>query len=278
MEQSWSEWIRSGDWAHDGHASIPVLPAHIAELVQLAGDPDVPTRRIADAVAKDPVLAMQVIRMANSAFSAPAIEITRIGDAVARLGTQSVRNVVMAGCLNAQLVDPRIYGARGRQIVDHCVGAAVLASLLAAPYGSSGEMFLGGLLHDIGKLLILKLAHDFRKESGDGPVAEEMDAMMAERHAQMGGWLAGRWKMPATLGDPIVWHHDPNWAADGQSIAIVYAANRLAHRYGFGCDADEADLLEDPLLSELGIDAAALAILDAKAPELYASARSIVSR
>jgi putative nucleotidyltransferase with HDIG domain len=276
VERRWEEWIHSGDWASADEATIPMLPGHVRELIQLALDPDVPAKRIASVVANDPVLAMQVIRMANSAFSAPAIRITSIDEAVVRLGTQAVRNVVIAGCLSAQLADPRIYGRRGADVVDHCIGTAFLASRLAERYGTSGELFLSGLLHDIGKLLILKLAHEYRQRSPHGPTDEEVETVIAERHSQMGGWLAGRWDMPGSIADPIVWHHDPAWAEARTPVAVVYAANRLAHRYGFGCDADASDLLEDPIVREVGVDAARLAQLDAAAPAMYDAARHVV--
>ena len=277
MSKNWSEWIRSGDWANEDQAKIPMLPAHVRELAELAFDPEVSAKRIAATVAKDPVLAMQVIRMANSAASASATTITDINDAVVRLGTQSVRNTVVAGCLNAQLVDPRVYGTRGQEIVDHSLGTALLASTLAKRHGTSGEMFLGGLLHDIGKLLILKLAHDVRENSDNAPMQHEVDAVIIDRHAQMGGWLAGRWSMPTALGDPIVWHHDPEWAEDHTSAAIIYSANRLAHRYGFGCEPDASDeLLADPILAEIGMDEMRLAALDAEAPALFNTTKHIL--
>jgi putative nucleotidyltransferase with HDIG domain len=276
MAKNWSEWIRSGDWANEDQAKIPMLPAHVRELAELAFDPEVSVRRIAAAVAKDPVLAMQVIRMANSAASASATDITDLNDAVVRLGTQTVRNTVVAGCLNAQLVDPKVYGAHGRQIVDHSLGTALVASSLAKKSGTSGEMFLGGLLHDIGKLLILKLAHDVRVNSENGPMNDEVGAVLAERHAQMGGWLAARWSMPPALSDPIAWHHDPEWTEDYASATIIYSANRLAHRYGFGCEPDPSDILTDPVLAELGIDEMRLAALDAEAPALYNTTKHIL--
>jgi HD-like signal output (HDOD) protein len=276
VERSWRDWIHSGEWAREDQATIPMLPAHVSEIVRLAFDPDVQIKRIAAVVKNDPVLAMQVVRMANSAFSAPAIRINDIDEAVVRLGTKAVRNIVIAGCLSAQLADPKIYGRQGRAIVDHCIGTAFLASMLGERFGMSGELFLGGLLHDVGKLLVLKLAHEYGRQAATPPAEEEIDAIMAERHPQLGGWLAGRWNMPTSLADPINWHHDPEWAEDRKPAAIVYAANRLAHRYGFGCEAEAFDPSEDPILAEVGVDAARLAQLDALAPAMFETARHIV--
>lgn len=274
---TWSDWILSGEWAEEGEAGIPMLPANVQEFVQVASDPDAHPRRLVAAVVGDPVLAAQVIRMANSAFSAPATRITRLDEAVIRLGTQTVRNVVIAGCLGAQMVDPQIYGPRGRAVVDHCVCTAFLAARLTRLHHGHADLFLGGLLHDIGKLLILKLAHDYRRRMRTGPGDEELDAIMSSRHAAMGGWLAGEWKMPSSLSDPIVWHHEPAWAEDEQATGIVYTANRLAHRYGFGCDADSSDLLADPVVSAIELTAERLAHLDANATELRTQARQMTS-
>ncbi len=273
---SWTVWIRSGDWARPDQAVIPMLPANVRELVQLALDPEVTVQKMAAAVGTDPVLAAKVICMANTAGSAPGSDITNIDDAVRRIGTQAVRNVVVAGCLSAQLADPKIYGRRGRAIVDHCIGTAALASQLAGRHGASGELFLCGLLHDIGKLLVLKLAHEYGL-THERPSDGEIEEVIAARHAQLGGWLAGRWEMPAHLSDPIVWHHDVEWAQDRTQAATIYAANRLAHRYGFGCDADSADVLTDPIMREMGIDEARLAALDATAPTKFETIRNAIA-
>lgn len=270
---SFTNWLQSGDWARAEQAVIPMLPANVRELVQLALDPEVTARRMARAIGQDPVTAAQVIRMANTAGSAPGVEVTSINDAVMRLGTQAARNIVIAGCLSGQLADPKIYGRQGRAIVDHCLGTAALASELADD--EPGELFLCGLLHDIGKLLVLKLAHEYGL-THERPSDEEIEAVMAARHAQLGGWLAGRWQIPASLADPIIWHHDVEWAYDRDQVAIVYAANRLAHRYGFGCNADTSDLLSDPIICELGLNEARLASLDATAPLMFRTLRSAI--
>ncbi len=59
--------------------------------------------------------------------------------------------------------------------------------------------------------------------------------------------------------------------------AVVYLANRLSHRYGFGCEADGFDPLTDPVCGELGLDAEWLSELDQRAPGLFAVARSALS-
>lgn len=272
---TWDQWISGGNWANDERASIPMLPANIRELVVLAVDPDAPSWRIAAVVGQDPVLAAQVLRMANTVGVTPGRPATTIEESVRRLGSQAVRNILLAGCLNTQMTDPGIYGAAGRQVVDHCLGTAVMAAKLSAGNPASGELFLAGLLHDVGKLLVLKLAHEYRVETGRRPAPEEVAETLRTRHPQLGGWLATRWSIPESITDSIVWHHEPAWAKQRYAAVIVYAANRLAHRYGFGgAERDLSALYEDKTMREAGVDQPRLADLDMCAPMLYEETRS----
>ncbi|MFM8532290.1 MAG: HDOD domain-containing protein, partial [Acidimicrobiia bacterium] len=270
---AWTEWIRSGEWASDDKAAVPMLPANVQELVVLAVDPDVALWKVAGAVGKDPVLAAQVMRMANTVGVTPGRAVVTIDEAVRRLGSQAVRNVVLAGCLSTQMADPRVYGNRGREIADHCLGTAIIAGKLSERVDLSGELFLAGLLHDIGKLLVLKLAYEYEKETGSRPGHDAVEEILRVRHAQLGGWLAVRWQIPEAITECIIWHHDPEWAADRQSVAIIYAANRLAHRYGFGCELDRSNLLTDPTMVEAGVDDHVLAKLDLAATKHYEDMR-----
>lgn len=250
-----------------------MLPANVQELVMLAVDPDVALWKVAGAVGKDPVLAAQVMRMANTFGFNPGNAIVTIDEAVRRLGSQAVRNVVLAGCLSTQMADPRIYGSRGKQIADHCLGTAIIAGKLSERKDLSGELFLAGLLHDIGKLLVLKLAHEYEKETGSRPPEGEIEQVLRQRHAQLGGWLATRWKIPEAITECIIWHHDPEWAADRDNVIIVYAANRLAHRYGFGGELDRSNMLSDPTMLEAGVSEEVLAKLDLAAMKHYEEMR-----
>jgi HD-like signal output (HDOD) protein len=276
---SWVDWVRSGQWLECADTAIPMLPAMASHVVDLALDPDVSATRITNVVSKDPVLATRVIQLANSAFSAPATEITSIGEAVVRMGTGPVRNVVTAACLSSLAADPRIYGKHGRDHIDHSIGTAYLAWLVADRANESpDEAFLYGLLHDIGKLVILKLVRDCKNFDVAPPSDEEIAGMLEEMHAPIGGHVLKQWGMPKSLHDPMVWHHNPDGAMERPAAAMVaYVANRLAHRYGFGCDVEAFDPLADPVIVTFGMDTRALEKLDLHAPGLFEVARKIAA-
>ena len=273
---SWSDWVKSRAW-EDGADTIPMLPSLAHEIAEIALNPDVPAIRVSGIVSKDPVLATAVIQLANSAYSASAVEITSINEAVVRLGTSAVRSIVTASCLTAMMADPKIYGSRGRELIDHSIGAAYLGRLIADSCGGDGDdAFLAGLLHDIGKLLILKLASEAHLNVAR-PSSEEVEAILFSEHAALGGYLVKRWHLPSTLAGPIEWHHEPERAAErSQTALIVYAANRLAHRYGFGCAKEEVTLAAEPPFALVGITEKALARFDERAPGLFEIARKIV--
>jgi len=273
---SWSDWVKSRAW-EDGADTIPMLPSLAHEIADIALNPDVPAIRVSGIVSKDPVLATAVIQLANSAYSASAIEITSINEAVVRLGTSAVRSIVTASCLTAMMADPKIYGSRGRGLIDHSIGTAYVARLIADSCGGDADdAFLAGLLHDIGKLLILKLASQAHLNV-ERPSPEEVETVLVAEHAALGGYLVKRWHLPSTLADPIVWHHEPERAAERpQATLIVYAANRLAHRYGFGCEKEDVTLEAEPLFARIGITEKALARFDERAPGLFEIARKVV--
>jgi HD-like signal output (HDOD) protein len=277
----------SGDWqspddpfawlSGSQSLAVPALPDVAQRVVSLTSDPEIPVFRLSDLVAKDQVLASRVLAMANSAFSSPSMFISTIQDAVVRLGTGAVRNVVLAVSLTSRMQDKNVYGSRGRDLFDHALGAAYMARLVAADVDvDADEAFLCGLMHDIGKLVILKLAYDHNRAHDNKVTDEVLDQGLAERHAMMGGLALRRWHMPESVDDPVMFHHDFLSAPRRQrEAAVCYLANRMCHRYGFGCPKDDGnDLASDPVLDYLGFTPEWLVAADAKAPGLFGIARS----
>lgn len=266
----------SAEWLVASNTAIPVLPTLASRVIEMASDPDMSLVRLANVIGKDQVLASRLLALANSAYCAPLQQITTIPEAVMRVGTTGVRNMVFTVCFSSRMYDPAIYGDNGRQLIDHGIGAAYLARILADHAGESeDEAFLAGLLHDIGKLLVLKLAYDYKRRTGTTIGPEEMAAAMDEQHAALGAATLRRWGLPSVLDEPVRCHHDFRAATAAPRLAkIVYLADRLSHRYGFGCDPDrEANFPEDPVFREFGLDAAWLADTDARAPGLFDVAR-----
>jgi putative nucleotidyltransferase with HDIG domain len=267
---SLAEWVQTS-------ATLPVLPDLAMRVITLAADPDVSISQLTSVISKDQVLTTRLLALANSAHSASRVEITTIAEAVMRVGAVGVRNLAVAVCMASQKQDRSVYGAHGQALVDHGIGTAYLARLIADEVDADAEeAFLCGLLHDIGKLVVLKWVHTRQQRSAPALDDASVEEMIVRWHAGIAGMAFRRWSLPASLDEPVTCHHDFERAEHALTMAaVVYLANRLSHRYGFGCDADGNDPLVDPVMTFLGLTPEWLAALDKKAPGLYAVARQI---
>jgi putative nucleotidyltransferase with HDIG domain len=258
--------------------AIPMLPDFAHRVIDMVSDEDVSVARLSSVVSKDQVLASRLLGLANSAYFAAMSEISTVQEAIVRMGTAAVRNLVVTVCFYSRMQDRNVYGERGKPLLEHGIGTAYMSRLIAEWVDSDEEeAFMYGLLHDIGKLVILKAAYDVRRQSG-APIPEDvLDEVMREMHPHVGAVVLRRWRLPSMLDEPIVCHHD--WQAARvapRKAAITYFANRLSHRYGFGCQKETADLLADTVCAVLNVDAACLEQTDKHAPGLFEVAKKIL--
>jgi putative nucleotidyltransferase with HDIG domain len=265
----------NGEWLTPQNTAIPVLPSLAGRIGAVASDPDVSLAQLASLIGKDQVLASRLLQVANSAYGAPMQKVGTIPDAVLRVGADGVRDMIATVCFSSRMYDPEIYGGLGRLAIEHSIGTAYVARMVAEQADEDeDEAFLYGLLHDIGKLLVLKLAHDYRQRTGATVPAGEVAVAIERHHAHVGGLTLQRWGLPASLEEPIRCHHDYRAATAAPRKAMVaYLANRLSHRYGFGCDPDVYNIVGDPAFRELGLDAAWLTGNDGRAQGLFEVAR-----
>jgi putative nucleotidyltransferase with HDIG domain len=279
-QTNWMEWVETGRWLQAREASLPVSPVLVDQAMALAADPDVSVHRIVRLVSKEQVLTTRVLRLANSASNAPVRPITTLTDATVRVGTTAVRNTLLAACITSRMESAAVSTRAGRDLLDHSIGTAYMAELVAPRLEvDPSEALVCGLLHDIGKLAILKLSADAPGFSGPMPTRDEVEHLITQRHALVGAQLLRAWRLPDCLREPVLYHHRPDLSVlfTAQTL-VVYVANRLSHRYGFGCQPDmEYDMLNDPWIGELGFDERWLAEMDARAPERFAAARAMVA-
>lgn len=275
---SWTAWVESGAWLAQKEALVPVISTQSAEVMALALDPDVSVHRIGRLVSLEQGLAARVIRLANSASIGALKHILTVNEAIVRVGTEAVRQTVLAACV-AERMEAVAVGSKSRDLYDHAIGTAALAQLVGEQSGiAPEESFVVGLLHDIGKLALLTLAE--KPEAFGGPPAlfGEAELMIPSHHATVGAKLLAEWGIPEELREPVLYHHRPySTKRFAQVTRVVYTANRLSHRYGFGCRPDrKAEVLGDPQIYSLGLGEQWLTMLDRRAPQVLASARRLL--
>jgi putative nucleotidyltransferase with HDIG domain len=274
----WPAWIRSSEWRGSGDRTIPVLPALAHRAITVALDPNVSIPQLAHVVSKDPALATRVMHLANAAYCAPLQQVTTLTEAIVRMGTAATRNLVIVACLSSRGFEARVYGPEGRRQFDHAVGAAYMAYLVAElARVDPDEAFLSGLLHDIGKLLLLKLARDYTRWFAVPVSAEELDDVLASEHSTLGALLLRELQLPRCLIERVMWHHDPQSSAHPLDAEVTYLADRLSHRYAFGCDRDEGPIIDDGRCVRIVPTEAWIESVDDRAPGLYEMAKQVLN-
>ncbi|HNX24242.1 MAG TPA: HDOD domain-containing protein [Spirochaetota bacterium] len=216
--------------------SLPTFPENIIELQQLCNKRESSIEDISERISRDPALTADVIKLSNSAGFVPGKKITTIKEAVKIIGLKNLYFILTASTAK------KILGNKYKKfelIWEHCVRVAYYSRLISK-IKNLGNMadsaFITGLLHDIGKIVLLstdeKIIHTIseitkNKQLRSSSILEEISIGIS--HAEIGGLIAEKWNFPDNLKIPITNHHSPlNSGPEYKELTyIVYFANML---------------------------------------------------
>lgn len=163
-------------------------PRMYLRLLELMADDEVPLQRIVSALSQDPALVAQVLRMCNSAYYSMGRETTNIQMAVARLGLQTIRQLVLVSEVFGQ--SESVPDATRLELQDRAMRIAHLAGRIF-PLESSDVAITAGLLAEVGKLL------------------PEPDGAVEFDYAAAGAYLLGLWGLPRMIVEGVAFHRQP---------------------------------------------------------------------
>ena len=212
---------------------LPVLPDMIMQLMSVIEDETSTFNDMVRIIMTDQVLISRILKVANSPFYGPGGQIDSIYMAIARMGMREILNIATAFKLNNMEI-PNIPRVKLQAILDDALKTAFLASELARCCRiDPEEAFLGGLLHDLGKTVILSLADSNHKED---PFLEEF---IAARHAEIGALIAAKWNYPESIRNLILNHHNCKFSgALDKMIGVVQLSDGII-RAGMETGYDE---------------------------------------
>jgi putative nucleotidyltransferase with HDIG domain len=235
---------------------LPVLSPVVGRITQVVSNADSSVAAVVDALKLDPVVCGKVLRLANSAYVGIPRTISSVKNAVVLLGQKRIHSLVLASTALAALKkDVTGLPFSLYRYWKHSIMVAMVAESIARHlkrYGpiDTEDVFSAGLLHDIGKLVLgiwnaSALEGTVRKSiAGNGPFHSVEEASVS--HTVAGGVLCDHWNFPQTLKSAIMFHHDPEKAAEFRRCAsIVHMADAMAHIIGFSTFEREA--LPQPL-------------------------------
>lgn len=226
---------------------LEALPGAVSTALQVMRKPRSSARDVAAVIERDQSLTAAVLRHANSAMIIGNRRIVSLGEAVFRIGFVEMRSILMAASTASVLERALVaYGLERGSLWRHSLATAILARNLARHLRlpEPEEAYVGGLLHDIGKVVLNKtigreLAGPLQRALGE---AGELDA--AERrvlgfdHGYVGGLVIRHWGLPELLAEAIAYHHGP--PDDAFLAALIGLADQLSVYLGAGNYPDEA--------------------------------------
>ena len=255
---------------------LPLLPDAATQVVNACFEEDVDIQRIAGMVERDPSLAANVLRVANSAVFGGREPFVTLSQAVARLGLRNLCDVTLSVALQG-----RVFSGGGRSeliqsLWHHASLTAVWAREIARFRRRNVESaFLIGLLHDVGKPVVIEQADRLAAQEDMQLRDEVLREWVDELHAEVGERLLRAWEMPDWAIQSARYHHCPeNAESSNEEVATACLANLMAH---WSIDADEEHgqvLCSHPVLEDLGIYADELQQLFERRDDVMEQARA----
>ncbi len=229
---------------------LPVFHPIAVRLQQLLQRPDFSMAQVVALANEDQSLAGQILKMANSTAYIGRVRTETIKDAVIRLGARQVASLAMAASQAGLHMskNPVINGFM-QSLWLHSHACAMGSRWLARSAGYpqyAEQAYMAGLLHDVGKLYLLK-ALERLNESGVAQAALEEDLLLEifdELHVEQGCRLMEHWNMPRVYYNVVANHHDDNFDTSDTVLTVVRLVNKSCRMKGIGLLRDPAIDLE----------------------------------
>jgi putative nucleotidyltransferase with HDIG domain len=222
----------------------PVLKEIEAELQS----PQCSPSTIGEAIEKDPDLTSRLLRLGNSPFYGYTSRLTSVAEAISLIGIRRVQDLLMASSIIERFsgVDEKHVNMESfwRHSLACGIAARVVAMELRLP--KPDKFFVAGLLHDVGRLVLLGQSPEAAQQVFVLYKKEPMLLREAEMkvlgydHQQIGGALLRHWRYPATLIGAVANHHHPALAETGkEEAAIVHFCDHLVNAMQIGCSGEQ---------------------------------------
>ena len=221
--------------------SLPTIPSTLKQISKIIEDPVISLKEIGDFISNDPALTTKILKIVNSAFYGFPGRISSASHATVLLGSNVIKGLLV-GASVFELMQNAMLG-----LWEHSLGCAITSRLMAKRKGLKDydDIYAAGLLHDIGKIiLLLEFPKEYKEAMNEAKlknitiVETEGDHFIAN-HADIGSWLAEKWLFPRNLVEVIKYHHNPHLSKNAPiETAIVHLADILLRAKGVGFAGD----------------------------------------
>ena len=249
---------------------LPTLPMISLKMHETIARPNSSANDIARVISRDTTLSARLLKIVNSAFYRFPSRIDSVSRAVAIIGTKQLTTLAsgvaiinMFRNIPSSIIDMKSFWK-------HSVRCGVHARIIASYHGiqNTERLFLSGLLHDIGRLILYNYAPDhavyaLTKAKRTQHLLRGIECEDLEfDHAETGGQLLKRWKLPVLLEEAVCYHHNPGEAQNPLEPSIVHLADVMANAVGVGSSGERfVPPLEAGAWEEIGLSANVLEVI-----------------
>ncbi|RKY26595.1 MAG: hypothetical protein DRP79_04625 [Planctomycetota bacterium] len=254
-------------------SDLPTLPSIAAELLRMVNDPRCSMPQLASVIQRDPALSAKVLKVVNSSLYGLRQKVGDLDKALVILGMREIVNLVSGLLVFKTFSKHRGPGFDRRAFWLHSASCAVISRSISMKLGFrfAGEDFVGGLIHDIGKIVLDQYLHDDfvaaieMADRGKIPLFQAEEEILGISHPQIGEWLTMTWGLPENLVEVVAEHHCVELAGGNPLlVAVVHVANTICKIKGLGFSGYVSDFVpeEDPGWAILQEHCAGLAQMD----------------
>ncbi|HEB31095.1 hypothetical protein LCGC14_2907820 [marine sediment metagenome] len=263
--------------------SMPSLSITVSKIIEVTKNPQATAKDLNRVISLDPVLVGKVLKLINSAYYGLQNKVTSLVTAIIMLGMNTIKNLALSTAVLGNMKRDSSFKALN---IDgfwrHSIGVGVLSKLIASKIGvpaiKKEEYFIGGLLHDIGKIPLNELfeesymkairAADIKKAK----LADMEKEFIGITHTEVGKMIAEKWNLMDETFECILHHHDPNMASEKnyKLVTSVHIADIYCNMNQVGFSGSRhVDQIGEHLLESIGINEALLEdLFDSMSAEL----------
>ena len=241
-----------------------MLPDVIARVMELINLPSVDANTLARLIHKDQALAGYVLRVSNSPMYAGSREILTLRQAIARIGARTLGKIALSVTMQGKVFKSKVYEQEMSNIWRQSLTAGALAQEAGNMVKNRSEtLYLCGLLHSVGKPVILQAIEELKKEFKLDLTYEGGLVLMDEFHEDVGGRVAMQWKLPEAVRESALHYRIPGKAENHKSeVNITF----LAHQLSQFLDDEPAEgeietLVDEPAVTSLNLKEADIRVL-----------------
>jgi HD-like signal output (HDOD) protein len=219
---------------------LPAMPHIAAQVMEKLSNPNSTARDIHQLISKDQGLAARVLKVANSPYYGACRSISSLRDAVLFMGFDSIRSLIMTAVLKGMFSALTLYE---KLLWEHSIACGVAARHLSKEtgYQRTEEAFLTGLMHDIGKTVLLLRVPSAMQDIIQETYNTGSDFATIERqslgftHAEVGQIIADQWRFALDIEDAIANHHTPEKARSARDLTrIISVSDSICHKLEIG--------------------------------------------